>query len=168
MAVAFGTSGLRGPAADFTDFVCTAYTTAFLEYCSRLTDGRDVYLAADLRDSSPTIAGRCMAAEEAAGWTGIWAGNAPTPAVAFHAMTRRAPAIMIPGSHIPETYNGIKFYRPDGEFLKDDEAPFIRSGGRLPREDREFRGVPGELSSEDRRTRGDIDARRRAHGACHR
>ncbi len=30
---------------------------------------------------------------------------------------------MITGSHIPEAYNGIKFYRPDGEFLKDDEAP---------------------------------------------
>lgn len=123
MAVAFGTSGLRGPAIDFTDFVCTAYTTAFLEYCARLTDERDVYLAADLRDSSPTIAARCMAAVEAAGWTGIWSGNVPTPAVAFHAMARRAPAIMITGSHIPETYNGIKFYRPDGEFLKDDEAP---------------------------------------------
>lgn len=136
MAVAFGTSGLRGPAVDFTDFVCTAYTTAFLEYCSRLTEGRDVYLAADLRDSSPTIAGRCMAAIAAAGWTGIWAGNVPTPAVAFHAMARRAPAIMITGSHIPETYNGIKFYRPDGELLKDDEAPIgaraevIVGGGR--------------------------------------
>lgn len=123
MAVAFGTSGLRGPAADFTDLVCTAYTAAFLEYCANLTAERIVYLAADLRDSSPTIAGHCMAAVGAAGWRGIWAGNVPTPAVAFHAMARRAPAIMITGSHIPETYNGIKFYRPDGEFLKDDEAP---------------------------------------------
>jgi len=30
---------------------------------------------------------------------------------------------MITGSHIPEAYNGIKFYRPDGEFLKEDEVP---------------------------------------------
>jgi phosphomannomutase len=60
------------------------------------------------------------------GKNAIWAGNVPTPALAAYAMARNAPAIMITGSHIPEAYNGIKFYRPDGEFLKEDEAP-VRS-----------------------------------------
>ncbi|UVC08892.1 phosphomannomutase [Rhizobium sp. TH2] len=122
MAAAFGTSGLRGPATDFTGRVCMAYVTAFLERCGEAS-GRTAYVGADLRDSSPRISGQCLAAIKAAGWTPVWAGNVPTPALAAYAMARSAPAIMITGSHIPETYNGIKFYRPDGEFLKDDEAP---------------------------------------------
>ncbi|MDB5523122.1 MAG: phosphoglucomutase/phosphomannomutase, alpha/beta/alpha domain family protein [Rhizobium sp.] len=123
MAAAFGTSGLRGPAVDFTQTVCAAYITAFLERSANQTTERTAYVAADLRDSSPRIAGQCLAAVKAAGWTPVWAGNVPTPAVAAYAMARSAPAIMITGSHIPESYNGIKFYRPDGEFLKEDEAP---------------------------------------------
>ena len=123
VAAAFGTSGLRGPAVDFTESVCTAYIAAFLERCAGQTTERMAYVAADLRDSSPRIAGQCLAAVSAAGWTPVWAGTVPTPAVAAYAMARSAPAIMITGSHIPETYNGIKFYRPDGEFLKEDEAP---------------------------------------------
>lgn len=120
---AFGTSGLRGPATDFTQQLCTAYVTAFLERCEATASGRTAYVGADLRDSSPRIAGQCLAAIHAAGWTPVWAGNVPTPALAAYAMARSAPAVMITGSHIPESYNGIKFYRPDGEFLKEDEAP---------------------------------------------
>lgn len=137
---AFGTSGLRGPATDFTQSLCTAYVTAFLERCAETASGRTAYVGADLRDSSPRIAGQCLAAIRAAGWTPVWAGNVPTPALAAYAMARSAPAVMITGSHIPESYNGIKFYRPDGEFLKEDEAPVkvraaeieteIEAGGR--------------------------------------
>ncbi|WP_343313842.1 phosphomannomutase [Brucella sp. BE17] len=123
MAVSFGTSGLRGPAADFTDKVCVAYIFAFLRHLARDFDFQNVYVAADLRDSSPRIAKACTAAIEGQGKVAIWAGNVPTPALASYAMERNAPAIMITGSHIPEAYNGIKFYRPDGEFLKEDEAP---------------------------------------------
>jgi len=126
MAVIFGTSGLRGPAVDFTDKACVAYVIAFLRHVARDFQFRDVYVAADLRESSPRIAASCMAAIRLDGKNAIWAGNVPTPALAAYAMTRNAPAIMITGSHIPEAYNGIKFYRPDGEFLKDDEAP-VRS-----------------------------------------
>jgi len=126
MAVTFGTSGLRGPAVDFTDQACVAYVAAFLQHIARDFQFHDVYLAADLRASSPRIAGSCLTAITLGGKNAIWAGNVPTPALAAYAMARNAPAIMITGSHIPEAYNGIKFYRPDGEFLKEDEAP-VRS-----------------------------------------
>lgn len=126
MAVTFGTSGLRGPATDFTNGACVAYVVAFLRHVVRDFEFRDVYVAADLRESSPRIAASCMAAIKLGGKNAIWAGNVPTPALAAYAMARNAPAIMITGSHIPEAYNGIKFYRPDGEFLKEDEAP-VRS-----------------------------------------
>lgn len=122
MAVTFGTSGLRGPATDFTNAVCTAYVVSFLRHIACDFDIRDVYVAADLRESSPHIANACLAAIELDGKNAIWAGNVPTPALAAYAMARHGAAIMITGSHIPEIYNGIKFYRPDGELLKDDEA----------------------------------------------
>jgi phosphomannomutase len=37
---------------------------------------------------------------------------------------------MVTGSHIPDDRNGIKFYRPDGEILKDDEPGIL--GQRVP------------------------------------
>ncbi|MGU3401339.1 phosphomannomutase, partial [Brucellaceae bacterium D45D] len=137
MAVSFGTSGLRGPAADFTDKVCAAYIFAFLKHLARDFAFQDVYVAADFRESSPRIAKACIAAIQAQGKVAMWAGNVPTPALASYAMAHNAPAIMITGSHIPETYNGIKFYRPDGEFLKDDEAPV-----RVLAEERLGEGAP--------------------------
>jgi phosphomannomutase len=142
---AFGTSGLRGPATDFTQGLCTAYVGAFLERCEAGSSGRTAYVGADLRDSSPRIAGQCLAAVKAAGWTPVWAGNVPTPALAAYAMARSAPAIMITGSHIPESYNGIKFYRPDGEFLKEDEAPVKARAEAIEAEGRDVSPVePGE------------------------
>lgn len=141
---AFGTSGLRGPATDFTQALCTAYVTAFLERCADGTSGRTAYVGADLRDSSPRIAGQCLAAIRAAGWTPVWAGEVPTPALAAYAMARAAPAVMVTGSHIPESYNGIKFYRPDGEFLKDDEAPVRQRAQEIEAEGREVAPIePG-------------------------
>ena len=142
---AFGTSGLRGPATDFTQALCTAYVTAFLERCAAGASGRSAYVGADLRDSSPRIAGQCLAAIAAAGWVPVWAGNVPTPALAAYAMARSAPAVMITGSHIPESYNGIKFYRPDGEFLKEDEAPVKERAEEIEAEGRAVSPVePGQ------------------------
>ena len=141
---AFGTSGLRGPATDFTQGLCTAYVTAFLERCAGQTPERTAYVGADLRDSSPRIAGQCLGAIKAAGWTPVWAGNVPTPALAAYAMARPAPAVMITGSHIPESYNGIKFYRPDGEFLKADEDPVKARALEIEAEERDVTAIePG-------------------------
>lgn len=126
MHIAFGTSGLRGPSVGFTEQVCFAYVTSFLRNVSRFFQVQEVYVAADLRESSPRIAASCLSAIARQGKMAVWVGNVPTPALAAYAMARYAPAIMITGSHIPEAYNGIKFYRPDGEFLKEDEAP-VRS-----------------------------------------
>lgn len=123
MSVNFGTSGLRARAVDFTPDVCRAYLGAFLDVNCRDVAAKTVYLGADFRASSPEITAYCVAAVLAEGWTPVYAGHVPTPALAAYALARNAPAVMITGSHIPEDYNGIKFYRPDGEFLKSDEAP---------------------------------------------
>lgn len=131
MSVAFGTSGLRGPASGFSPDVCRAYVGAFLERTAGQTTERIVYIGGDLRQSTESIASLCMGASVAFGWQPVWAGGVPTPALAAYAMARGCPAIMVTGSHIPESYNGIKFYRPDGEFLKEDEAPVAARAGAL-------------------------------------
>lgn len=140
-AIDFGTSGLRGPGVNFTMQNVAAYIGAFLR---RMDDGGEkrVYVGADLRQSSPRITAQCIAAITANGWQPVYGGNVPTPALACFALARNCPAIMVTGSHIPKTYNGIKFYRRDGELLKQDEAPISSLAKRLLEDDVEISQPP--------------------------
>ena len=130
-AIQFGTSGLRGPARGFTPLAVAAYVGAFLETTISGDGQKTVYVGADFRDSSPQITAACISAIHAQGWNAVYAGNVPTPALALYAMNRNCPAVMVTGSHIPETYNGIKFYRRDGELRKQDEAPIKDRAAQL-------------------------------------
>lgn len=121
MSVAFGTSGLRGLATDFTEAVCADHIAAFLSTLGGVR-AKKVFLGADLRASSPDIARACAAAVLSQNWELVWAGIVPTPALAAAALREGAAAIMVTGSHIPPAFNGIKFYKPQGELLKDDET----------------------------------------------
>lgn len=126
--VAFGTSGARGLVSAMTDRVCYGYTMGFLRHLmaqKNWQSGGVVALAGDLRPSTPRILAACAAAVRALGGTPEFCGFVPTPALAFHAMGAGIPAVMVTGSHIPDDRNGIKFYRPDGEILKDDEPGIL-------------------------------------------
>lgn len=122
----FGTSGLRGLATDLDRATCNAYTRAFL---GRLKQAGYSFpalcIGMDLRPSSLQMAAWCAEAAVAEGLTIINAGAVPTPALARYALRRQLPALMITASHNPVEHNGIKFYRPDGELMKDDEAPML-------------------------------------------
>jgi len=121
--VQFGTSGLRGLVADMTDPVCAEWVRGFLRH---LRAGgvplSEVLIGRDRRPSSPRIAAACAAAVAAEGLSALDAGVVPTPALALAAAERGAPAVMVTGSHIPFDRNGLKFYRPEGEITKADEA----------------------------------------------
>ena len=119
MAAAFGTSGLRGLVSELTDPTCAAYAAAFVIH---LGATGAVLVGRDLRPSSPRIARACAHGIVAAGADPIDCGVLPTPALALEALRRGVPAIMVTGSHIPFDRNGLKFYRPDGEITKADEA----------------------------------------------
>lgn len=121
--VKFGTSGLRGRAAGFTPHLVAAYVGAFLDACCKGASVRDVAIGTDLRSSSPEIAAAVVGAVAAQAWSPIYCGALPTPALAAFALDRSIPAIIVTGSHIPAEYNGLKFYRPQGELTKDDEDP---------------------------------------------
>ncbi len=123
--LAFGTSGLRGLAADMTDLECYINVKAFLGFVQEdaYPPNNPIYLAGDLRESTPRILRAVVRAIEDCNYQAIYCGLIPTPAIAYYAYNRQSPCIMVTGSHIPADRNGIKFYKRNGEVMKDDEAP---------------------------------------------
>ena len=130
--IGFGTSGVRGLVADLVPGVVAAYTRAFagwLADTALAAEPATVLVGHDLRPSSPDIAAGVVAALHECGFAVSYAGALPTPALAFHALRNGWPAVVVTGSHIPFDRNGIKFYRPDGEILKEDEADIVARQG---------------------------------------
>lgn len=120
--IAFGTSGARGLVKNFTPEVCAAFTIAFIEVMKQDFSFDTIAVGIDNRPSSTQIALDCLNAIESQGIEAINYGVLPTPALAYTCIEKKIPSIMITGSHIPFDRNGIKFYRPDGEISKLDEA----------------------------------------------
>ena len=123
--VAFGTSGARGLVEQFTPDVCAAFAIAFLETVKAEFQFGAMAIAIDNRPSSYAMAKACAAALKQKGIDTIYFGVVPTPALAYAAMERNIPSIMVTGSHIPFDRNGLKFYRPDGEITKADEQSIL-------------------------------------------
>jgi len=120
----FGTSGLRGLLTDMTDLECFINASGFLgflETAQQLSPGSTIYVAGDLRDSTPRILQSVIAAITEKGHMAVHCGFIPTPALAYYALQNNAACIMVTGSHIPADRNGIKFYKLGGEILKQDE-----------------------------------------------
>ncbi|MEX0955354.1 MAG: phosphomannomutase [Rhizobiaceae bacterium] len=131
----FGTSGLRGLSTVLDGRPAVSFSHAFVRVMidqGRLPQGGSILIGRDLRASSPSIARYCMAGIRQAGAEPVDCGALPTPALAAHAMKLGAPAIMVTGSHIPDDRNGLKFYRPDGEIDKHDEAAVLEAEASQP------------------------------------
>ncbi len=121
----FGTSGLRALVTDMTDLECYINTAGFLRFLAQtqgLPAGEMVYVAGDLRDSTPRITRAVVQAVRDGGYEVEYCGLIPTPAVSLYGFTHGCPSIMVTGSHIPADRNGIKFIKPHDELLKDDEG----------------------------------------------
>lgn len=125
MSLKFGTSGLRGLSVDLEGPATALYATAFARHlltAGMAQAGDEVLVGRDFRASSPAISAIAIAALRKAGLTPRDCGALPTPALALLGLDRKAASLMVTGSHIPADRNGIKFYRPDGEIDKADEA----------------------------------------------
>ncbi len=132
--VKFGTSGIRGLVSDMTDKVCYAYTLSFLEYLrsiDAIANGHTVGIGGDLRKSTPQIMNAVAAAIIDAEYKIVNCGLLPTPALTLYGISQQIPTIMVTGSHIPDDRNGIKFNKPDGEVLKQDEQGILAQNPKL-------------------------------------
>ncbi|MCM2279318.1 MAG: phosphomannomutase [Oligoflexia bacterium] len=137
MAIAFGTSGIRGPEIELTDALCERYARAFLRHFRSKTPSLcrlQCVIAGDLRRSTPRITEALARGIRAEGFEVLDGGLIPTPALALECLKRDLPGIMVTGSHIPADRNGIKFYFPWGEILKEDEAPILANERALQTE----------------------------------
>ncbi|MFM7445129.1 MAG: phosphomannomutase, partial [Tabrizicola sp.] len=141
MAPKFGTSGLRGLVVELTPALVADYVRAFCRVCKV---GSGLYVGRDLRASSPDLSAVIIQTALAEGLQVTDCGALPTPALALAAMGAGAAAVMVTGSHIPADRNGLKFYVPDGEITKADEAAILGALGA----DASTEGVPvGQLHS---------------------
>lgn len=130
----FGTSGLRGLSVDLIGRASALYSTAFGGYLldsGIARQGDTILIGQDLRDSSPEIAANCADALDGLGFKVHDCGTVPTPALALYGLQEKASSLMVTGSHIPADRNGIKFYRPDGEIDKTDEAAIMAAAAAL-------------------------------------
>lgn len=130
----FGTSGLRDSDENLTDREIYINTGGFIRYLLELGKERGgiergdaIFLAADFRPSSRInrIPRTVAAAILDSGCTPWWCGEIPTPVVTYYGIRRNRASIMVTGSHIPYGMNGIKFNRPAGEILKEEEKPIL-------------------------------------------
>lgn len=122
MPAQFGTSGLRGLVTELTPDCVARYVTAFAQSCPT---GTGVFVAHDLRASSPMLADAVALAARKNGLVVTMCGPVPTPALALAAMQAGAAAVMVTGSHIPADRNGLKFYTPNGEITKAEEVAIL-------------------------------------------
>lgn len=141
--VKFGTSGARGLAEDITDFVAYVYTRGFISFLELASEIPSVYVSAlktnqplegtlfkeravaiagDLRPSTDRIINAVVRAICDSKCKPIYCGKIPSPALALFGFSNTIPSIMVTGSHIPADRNGIKFNKPRGELLKNDET----------------------------------------------
>ncbi|SEO30040.1 phosphomannomutase [Gemmobacter aquatilis] len=127
MAPKFGTSGLRGLVVELTPELVADHVRAFIRACPT---GTGLWVARDLRPSSPDLADVVLEAARGMGLATVDCGDVPTPALALAAMGAGAAAVMVTGSHIPADRNGLKFYLPGGEIAKADEAAILAALGQ--------------------------------------
>ncbi len=126
--VAFGTSGVRALVVDLSVDAVFAYVYAFMQRMRQeqsIREGAVVAVGMDLRPSSPSIAAAVCNALQALGYSAEFLGALPTPGLALRCLSARMPGVMVTGSHIPFDRNGIKFYSPMGEILKEDERAIM-------------------------------------------
>ena len=147
MAPAFGTSGLRGLVTELTDELVSDYVNAFLT----TVDCDTLYVGRDLRPSSPEIASVVCRTALSAGVDVVDCGALGTPALALSSMNAGAAAIMVTGSHIPADRNGLKFYLPHGEVLKDDEAKITQAYSMKAKKPTKSAGTLTEMSEAEKR-----------------
>jgi phosphomannomutase len=134
----FGTSGLRALVGEMTDMECYINTRGFINFLEKVGEivkGTQIAIGGDRRESTPRIMASAKRAVSDAGYVPVNCGLLPSPALAYFAMGKGIPSIMVTGSHVPADRNGIKFTKKSGEVLKSDEQDILEGVARARAEE---------------------------------
>ncbi len=120
----FGTNGIRGPADTlFTKQFCVKLGAVFGSWLKSKDKEGYVAIAMDPRESSPFIKRHIIQGLASHGWEILDEGVIPTPALTY--FVKQSPAVgggvMITGSHIAESLNGVKLFIDGEEVTKAHE-----------------------------------------------
>ncbi len=124
----FGTSGLRALVREMTDMECYINTRGFINFLEKaegISKGGEIAIGGDRRESTHRIMAAVKRAVEDGGYLPLNCGLLPSPALAYYAMGKGIPSVMVTGSHVPADRNGIKFTKKSGEVLKSDEQDIL-------------------------------------------
>ena len=120
----FGTSGIRGPAEElFTNDFCRKLGTVIGTWLKSKGKSGSVAIAYDPRESSPRIKDYLVQGLASTGWPILDQGVVPTPALTYFVKTTPnvAGGIMVTGSHIIASHNGVKIFIDGEEVTKAHE-----------------------------------------------
>ena len=112
MTLRFGTDGVRGIAnSELTVELVAALGRAAVRV---LGNDQPFVVGRDTRRSGPMLEAALVSGICAEGADVLLAGVLPTPAIAFFAQERDAPAAVISASHNTYEDNGVKLFAPGG------------------------------------------------------
>jgi len=128
MSLKITISGVRGIyGKGLTDNVATNFALAFGQFIGN-SPNKKVIVGYDTRLSTPDLREAVYKGLAAHNIEIIDIGIVPTPTVQIITKKENADGgIMITASHNPKEWNGLKFIRPDGIFLNEQEANYLIS-----------------------------------------
>jgi len=118
----FGTDGVRG---EFVNELTTRYVSALARAAAKVLQCKLVVIGRDTRESGPALEAAISRSLSSLGVEVHLMGVAPTPAIAFAAVSSEAVSFAITASHNPYTDNGVKIFGRGGRKLTDEQESQI-------------------------------------------
>ena len=120
----FGTDGVRG---EFGTELTTSYVAALARAAAKVLQCKLVIIGRDTRESGPALEAAISQSLSSLGIEVHLMGVAPTPAIAFAAVSSEAVSFAITASHNPYTDNGVKIFGRGGLKLTDEQESRIET-----------------------------------------
>ena len=120
----FGTDGVRG---EFGTELTTSYVAALARAAAKVLQCKLVVIGRDTRESGPALEAAISQTLSSLGIEVHLMGVAPTPAIAFAAVSSEAVSFAITASHNPYTDNGVKIFGRGGRKLTDEQESRIET-----------------------------------------
>jgi phosphoglucosamine mutase len=118
----FGTDGVRG---EYGTELTTSYVAALARAAAKVLQCKLVVIGRDTRESGPALETAISQSLSSLGIEVHLMGVAPTPAIAFAAVSSGAVSFAITASHNPYTDNGVKIFGRGGRKLTDEQESRI-------------------------------------------